>query len=385
MASSREKKRKSIVFYAIIGVLFFGVLPVLTAFYINLPKALTGQLVNYSFENEFISGDITINNHFRSRPAAPNDELEYKVLYKNKADFPLSIDSQLEVIVGGDVFKQFSFANPLIVEPFSSKEHYRIFFSDREGLNQIRLISIISNATSGDFVTREESTWNIPVISLSDQLQTELNGYTLIGLIMSIGVGLVTVVALVTNMSFSKDQVIELRRQNKNLEEQVSLTKTQMNAQLRPWLGREDLVEEGIFLPNREQITAERVNEMIRLGQPLDGIINTGILFIKNYGQLPAENVRFQSVIQLRADEPTAEVFNNAQFGPPAVVMPGETVPLRFDIPVIARLRTLQQEPPNRLFIMYHIEYSYPNGSGLYEVIIEFVPNRFVVRHYRVQ
>lgn len=202
---------------------------------------------------------------------------------------------------------------------------------------------------------------------------------------MSIGVGLVTVVALVTNMSFSKDQVIELRRQNKNLEEQVSLTKTQMNAQLRPWLGREDLVEEGIFLPNREQITAERVNEMIRLGQPLDGIINTGILFIKNYGQLPAENVRFQSVIQLRADEPTAEVFNNAQFGPPAVVMPGETVPLRFDIPVIARLRTLQQEPPNRLFIMYHIEYSYPNGSGLYEVIIEFVPNRFVVRHYRVQ
>jgi hypothetical protein len=195
------------------------------AFYYTylLPNLSSNLITRFDFvSNEwFEADDVKITNNFRTGMATPNDELTYAITYQNKRNETLTIDSQLSVIFGGREVKKVNGSHSLVILPLATNTEEIIFQTEHQGENQVRLTVNIMNSTNTSIIESIPTTINIEVISFADSLQSDLNQYTLIGLLVSSGVAIATIIGLIFSLDSSKKQIKALLDQNQELKKQT--------------------------------------------------------------------------------------------------------------------------------------------------------------------
>ena len=131
------------------------------------------------------------------------------------------------------------------------------------------------------------------------------------------------VIALVT--------VIGILLTHQRTRESLDLTRGELNARLRPWIGISSIDTVAFFNPNTGiQIAQDQFNQLNQGQRNNLGVTHTlYIIKFKNSGMLLARNVRLRSLhrnLGLNDPNPTVGDLQNMDFGNPTVLMPDEII-----------------------------------------------------------
>lgn len=145
--------------------------------------------------------------------AVANDELFYDINYANKKSFEIAIQSKLEIVYGGTTVNTIS-PDPVVL-PVDGDGHQRIrFFTDNIGMNQIRLIVTVQNATDSTIYDMVPLTFNIPVYSQEESILLDQNQITFTGVAISIPIGFGTIFGLIISLNLSRRQIAQMTKEN---------------------------------------------------------------------------------------------------------------------------------------------------------------------------
>jgi hypothetical protein len=275
------------------------------------------QLREFNFrKNEWFSANVTISNGFRVNHAVVNDELFYKISFNRLTDDSIKLEPVFSVLYGGSEVINDIKPTINLIDIKNAGDTYR-FFLDKIGENQIVLKIKVINMTVND--GRElgtlATTMNLDVHSLSDKINTVGNSKQSSAIIISAVIGLLTVLALFTNIIISKRHLDEITKQGFDHN--------------RPWIGIDDTA----------QLQLEIGDESVRI-------------YLKNHGNLLAKDVTtwvHSSETEIKSEE---EIMKGSKDNP-IDIAPRETFLQSIKYP-----DNKKKDNFSRIFIGIHITYN---------------------------
>lgn len=218
-------------------------------------------------KNEFYNqNDGTLWNLERSDYVFPNDRLRYYVKIEQKHPHPIEIESHMQIFVGDkNVTNIIPHQHKIRLGPDELQNALDYNFTAYEGgLNTVKVDLLIINASNKIQLDHKSEILKFDVQSQAIETQTKANQILLNTSIGAIIVSLI--LAIVTTW-------------------QVKIQRDEINARMRPWLGRKD-VKDNIKVVNHN-------NKRLL------------IVALVNNGELPAMKLKTQSFIScdLKYDE----------------------------------------------------------------------------------
>lgn len=287
----------------------------------NLYSAIGGSLFNFDRQNYVLVGD----------------QLWYSTLFQSKLDYPIELHAYFQVFVGGK-----NSTNLILLEPIpkftlddnTNGAHWE-YYPTKEGRTKIKANLQFINSSNGVLLHSQNRTTEFDVVSPEYALQDQSNKTTSLALIASGLVGVFTVIVLISSTLYSRNNVKELRTQNKTLVNQNNELKEQHSIQNRPWISIADAERKYELTPNILKI------------------------FIKNYGNSPAINMVIRTVssfseISLDSQDQWITAVNYYSLAPK------EIMSVR---PPIANKEYKEAHGGNGIFFGISVEYTYESSK----------------------
>lgn len=187
-------------------------------------------------------------------------------------------------------------------------------------------------------------------------------------------------VAAIALLLFVWYQISQMSQTVNIARKSFELTKEEISKRLRPWVGREDIVFDGVTLKNGIRIN---LDEFLALQKTEPNKINNiGVkdfhyrVFVKNYGQLPAQNLMLRSVLKENL-LPVAKDLPDTSLAERSVLMPDESVSQIISVEAGTFRKTI--DGGTSLYLLFCVDYEYEGTKGYYEVVGQFVGDRIDV------
>ena len=167
--------------------------------------------------------------------------------------------------------------------------------------------------------------------------------------------------------------------QTRHTRKVLELARDESRKRLRAWVGRENLVRDGLVTLDGHFFKESEIKYMTKHKERRQEIRNRGgirerhfALLLKNYGQLPATNCK--AIVKAVWDHvPSEEDFNLGEANEKtAVLMPGEQAPSRFSIPFGIYKNARKGDAD--LYVVFSVVYEYEGGNGGLKAIGQFRP-----------
>ena len=240
----------------------------ITSFQIN-------KILDFDLDDRKWIRDIggSILNNDRSRFVFPNDELEMALSFSNVLDYQIIVHTNY-YLETEDTIKTPTriFEQPVTLSSGDLDTIKTKFRPVDEGVHSVKLNFKIVNETNKVVLDTFDDSVNFRVQPLTVKLQAENNETNFHSFVAAMSVASVTALVLALNYYNSRKQVNELKNQNKHVEGQLSLMKTEMESRYRPVL---ETIEETGGIKSSE-----------------DSHRNFWRFKLQNLGSIPAENVR---------------------------------------------------------------------------------------------
>jgi hypothetical protein len=272
----------------------------------------------------------------------PTDTLRYQLVWVNKISDPLKITTHLEGTIG----ENNSFLHPkefdlIIISQNNPLMTFQEFTLDKEGQHNIRYVIEIVNQTDGTNLKPYEIPDKIEILSRADQLQKESNWNSFLGLLLS------TFIAGFA-LFFTGYQTLRSRYER--------------NLTLRAWLGTSEAYVHvhGHFNAEDQFIPHEKWKKLSAEEKIAFDVKNTRrYIIIKNYGHLPALNVRVRAK-NILGKSATRKDIESEPFTSSSVLMPDEPVKIFFTLTKEEELSI--EDPTKDFFCIVDIEYDSPKN-----------------------
>jgi len=187
--------------------------------------------------------NLRLVNMVRESYIFPNDRLEYRFTINNPLDQNIRVSYDFEVFTTAEHEREFQDKGEWFIRNLQTEHKQLEFFLKEEKPYDLKLNLIFYNSTDDKIAQFPPIEKDIPVLSLANKLQDDANQLTYKGFIAVSIVGIGTIIALVTNVIFSKLEVDKLDTQNQHSEDQIELLKKQnddlkeqQSIQNRPWI-----------------------------------------------------------------------------------------------------------------------------------------------------
>ncbi len=153
--------------------------------------------------------------------------------------------------------------------------------------------------------------------------------------------------------------------------QQFVLEKDEIASRLRPWVGRHDLIHNGITLTDGRWLSEEEAGALKSIDKATVKS-REFVLQVKNYGELPAENLALRLIIRSGSIPEDKDLIALSE-AKRAVVMPGEVVPKDISIPFDMYYPMYKGE--GKLYMLLRLDYEYQGTTGYYyRLVAEFTP-----------
>ncbi len=200
----------------------------------------------------------------------PSEELLFHITFTEKYPLNVTITPTFEIFVGGKNFSNSERLNDINLDYHGdSKSLDHTFFVRSDGLNQVQIDLQIKKRDGVALEHRTESVF-LEVESISNQLQRQLNEYTIIGIVSSI----------IVTSGFSGYQIMKIREEK--------------NQTIRAWVGDtgSHIILMRYFNESGEIKTNEEWGKMSDNERADFNFSRTEhAIMIKNFGQVPATNL----------------------------------------------------------------------------------------------
>jgi hypothetical protein len=167
----------------------------------------------------------------------PKDFLHYKIIFQTKKEFPIELHTELIIYAGKNNVTN---TVTLPIAKFTSDERTNdvsfYYHAEELGRNIIFANFKFINSTNGVVLKDFSKTTKYDVVTSDYALQDKANKNTNVALIVSILIGVGTLIALISSTLYSRSNVMELRSQNSTLVKQNDELKKQYSFQNRPWI-----------------------------------------------------------------------------------------------------------------------------------------------------
>lgn len=274
----------------------------------------------------------------------PTDGLRYQLEWKNKIDDPIDLSFRLEGIIGEDN----SFSQPkdfgtitLSKDGISKTSHP--FTLDKEGQHNLKYIITVRNHIDGKGLELKEIQDKIQVLSRSDQLQQDSNQWILLGIVISASIAGAAAFTTVYEMRRSREEKQNTTRAMIGLESQL------MNI-----LSYIDV--------NGDEKTENEIKELNKKGEKFDWTEIRRSLTLKNYGTLPAMDVKSRSKI-ISGREPKLKEINSLDFGTGAMIFPNGTQPFIFKF--TKEMEDKMDSSTENTYFLFEAQYTSTNSGKI--------------------
>ena len=254
------------------------------------------EITKLEFDNGNFDVTGLILNNYRDFPIFTDDKITMKMVLVNKHDERLDYTAILHILHSGH-----EFGDPIILEnrtliSNSGWTNFNTeFFIPNEGTNEIVVEIVARNPETWEIDFSDSFTKQVDVLSTSDRLNFDQNNYMLWGVIASSVIGGATIVALILNQREARKEVKLLEKQNETFEKEV-------NARVRPIIGRHVInKEKKEFKSIGYDEDGESLSVLTRVNGDTFSLTKEKIMiFIENTGNLPSLHMKKTQFCQTR-------------------------------------------------------------------------------------
>ena len=221
-------RKKLIYIFLIIYTVSIGLILIFsTILDIGDDKKIIRQFSGESSELYNIK-DRQLINTIRENYIFPNDVLKYRFGIDNPLEHAALVSYTFEIFQNAELKHQ-DRGEWHITEMSTQYKQFEFSLAN-EGIHNFKMSLQFHNSTDNmAYAQYIPSIEQIQILNLSNKLQDDANRLTHHSLIVASGVGIVTLMGLLTSAYYSKKEVDKLSEQNKNFKEQFSIKN-------RPWI-----------------------------------------------------------------------------------------------------------------------------------------------------
>ncbi len=305
------------------------------------------KIFSININEKFFNATVNIIADRRADYVFPTDELVYEIEWKNKIDDTIEIISRLEGTIGEST----SFAEPkefdkitLTKDGVSTTKHK--FTLDKEGQHSLKYIIIIVNHTDKTNLGLKEIPTKIEILSRSDQLQQDSNNWTVVGIMIS---ATVVSIAIIGN-------VFEINR-----------SRNERNDTLRAWIGltTPEINILSYIDDKNEEKNEDEIRKMNEQGIKFNWTKIRRSFELKNYGQLPATEVKSRSKM-VGGRQPKLNEINETQFGSSATIFPNSMQHMIFE--TTNEMEDLMADPNISTYFLFETQYTSTNSKKIRKI-----------------
>lgn len=185
--------------------------------------------------------------------------------------------------------------------------------------------------------------------------------------------------ATLTEMQKQRQATIDEMKEDRQISEaSLNVARETMRQQLRPWIGRAEIVLVGAIMENGEYVSLRQEPGLQQKGMPVTKFVL--IFWLQNYGKLPAVNCSTGTQVGKSSDMQAKLQKEDVETIPlqgDFAISPGEKIPINIEI----REDIFKKD----LNVMGRAKYRHYGGEGYYDFIMEFDGLSWTMKYNRMQ